>query len=215
MGNVRLANFSLAGGVVNCSSMQAMPPGQTINCMLRKNVTEQEQAAAGSVLLSYPLTATPMGTVPTMESLPLQVYSANLRRLIAASPACGACRGCLASTNDFVRQSVTLTDPINLSKSFGVFCEQSMALRTSQACARVQAAIANSTLGNSGRRAAGLCLELQLCNRKLGASCAAQVNVSSTRVEVSAATLDVCTGKLIFRLADGRTAQACAQSPQA
>jgi hypothetical protein len=195
-GNVQIKSSSLGGDVVNCSTAgQSIAPGRSVVCSLRKTITAAELEAAGSLSLSFLLTVTPSGLVPTLESVPLQVYSANLSKIISASPACATCRGCLTYANDFVKQFGAQPGVASLAKSFGTFCEQSDVLRQTQACSRVQAAIANSTMGNLGRRAAGLCLSLQLCDRKLGASCAAKVNVSTSPTEVSASTLDVCTGK--------------------
>jgi len=198
IGNVGLANFSLSGDVTNCSQSapaRSVAPGRSVICSLRKTVTEQEVAAAGSLALTYPLTVAPLGTVSSLRSFPLQTYAASLSKLIASSPACGACRSCLVSTRDFVQQFGTQADVPTLARSFATFCEQSASLRLSQACSRVQSMITNSTMGNLGRRAAGLCLELQLCDRKLGTSCSSQVTVGTSNVTVSAATLDVCTGK--------------------
>jgi hypothetical protein len=195
-GNVQIKSFSLGGDVSNCSTAgQSIPPGRSVVCSLQKNVTATELAAAGALSLSFPLAVSTAGTVPTLESVPLEVYSASLSKLISASPACATCRGCLASANDFVKQHGAQPDIATLARSFGVFCEQSAVLRQTQGCSRVQAAIANSTMGNLGRRAAGLCLTLQLCDRKLGASCTAKVNVNTTPTDVSASTLDVCSGK--------------------
>lgn len=196
IGNVQINSFSLGGDVGNCSAAaQSILPGRSVVCSLRKNVTATELATAGPLSLSFPLAVSPAGTIPTLESVPIQVHSASLSKLISASPACAKCRSCLTSANDFVKQHGAQADVATLAKSFGLFCEQSVALRQTQACSRVQAAMTNSTMGNLGRRAAGLCLSLQLCDRKLGASCAATVNVSTTPTEVTASTLDVCTGK--------------------
>jgi len=82
-----------------------------------------------------------------------------------------------------------------LASTFGAYCTQNDALKQSGQCLAVQGAIANSTIGNLGRRAAGLCLALQLCDSKYGPSCSMQVTLATGLVNVSAATLDTCTGQ--------------------
>lgn len=197
-GNVRLDVFSLAGDATNCSAAvnRTLLPGDSVKCALRKTVTPEQLAAAGPLQLSFPLTYAARGTVAALDAAPLESFSASLVTLIGASPACGACKACLASTRVFVSQHKAEPNVSALATAFGAYCSQDNMLKQTQRCAQTQADVASSTFGNLGRRAAGLCFALQLCDRKYGTSCATQLNVSTNAVAVSTATLDRCTGKL-------------------
>lgn len=177
--------------------MPSILPGGAIKCLLRKNVTADQLAAAGLLQLNFPVTVTPAGTAPNVQITPATPYAASLATLIGASPACGVCRSCLEATRTFAQAQPETASPVARASAFATFCGQSEALKQSQLCSKVQADIAASTFGNLGRRAAGLCFALELCDRKLGTSCSMAVaaNASSSPAPVSTATLDTCTGK--------------------
>jgi hypothetical protein len=129
-----------------------------------------------------------------------------LATLIAASPACGVCRSCLEATRSFVQAQPETASAAARASAFATFCSQSQVLKQSQLCSKVQADIAASIFGNLGRRAAGLCLALELCDRKLGTSCSIAVaaNASSSQAPVSTATLDTCTSKSLVQPESGQ-----------
>lgn len=196
-GNVRLSNFSLSGDVINCSARagSVMPPGSSIRCILRKNVTAEQLSTAESLLLSFPMSVSPLGTVTALQNPPWQTYLANLSALIGASPACTNCQGCLASAGAFTKQNFKEPNSTVLAKSFRAYCLQSDLLKATQLCGTVADAISGSTFGNLGRRAAGLCFALRLCDRRLGTSCSSGVALDASQVAASTATLDTCTGE--------------------
>lgn len=196
-GNVRLTNFSLAGDAVNCAA-STIPPGGSVQCLLRKNVTTQQLSAAGLLDVSFPFKVAPAGLVTSLQSPPFNIYTASLPTLIGASPECDACRSCLVATRTFVQSQPADSGAAATAAAFGDYCAQDKVLRQSPLCSKVKADIEASTFGNLGRRAAGLCFSLQLCNRVLGAHCAVQpppTNGSQPTVSVSTADVDLCTGK--------------------
>lgn len=193
-GNVRLANFSVAGDATNCSVPRVLAPNSGVKCSVRNNVTSSELAAAGNLVLQYPLTVTPRGSVAALQPVPIAEYAASLANLIGTSPACSTCRDCMASAGAFVAQHAREASVTTLASAFGAYCAASDALKPSQLCSKVQAHITASTFGNLGRRAGGLCLGLGLCDRAYGTSCTTQVAVGTNNVSVSTATLDTCTG---------------------
>lgn len=195
-GNVRLQNLSLAGDAVDCGANNARmtPPGGSIKCLLRKNVTTEQLTTAGPLQLAFPFTVTPAGLVQSLPSPPSGVWSAKLPTLIEASPACSACRSCMQATRLFVQNQPADATPAATATAFGTYCAQSEALKQSALCSKIQAAITASTFGNLGRRAAGLCMGLELCDRAMGAYCNMQVPIGNTTVAVSTAGLDVCSG---------------------
>src|SRR5689334_21067370 len=100
-GNVRLNSFSLGGDAVSCgrATAQTIPPGGSVRCLLRKNVTAQQLAGAGQLQLAYPVTVAPAGQAPALQGTPLNMSSLSLAKLIAASPACSTCRNCMQGAN--------------------------------------------------------------------------------------------------------------------
>lgn len=200
-GNVRLSNFSLGEDAVSCraDTAQTLLPGASVRCTLRTNVTAEQLAAAGQLPLNYKLTVTPAGPVKTLQDAPLETSNLQLDTLIGASPACSSCRSCMQATRTFVQSQGPDITPTARATAFGSFCAQNEVLKQSPLCSKVQADIAASTFGNLGRRAAGLCFALDLCDRRFGTSCSMQVAVNSTAglqsIPVSTASMDVCSGK--------------------
>jgi hypothetical protein len=192
---VRLNGFTLAGDAVSCgkATAQTILPGGSVRCLLRKNVTTQQLADAGQLLLAYPVTVTAAGQMPGLLSTPLNTSSMSLSKLIGASPACNTCRDCMRATQAFVQSLPVEASAAMIASAFGTACGQQAPL-----CSKVQADISASTFGNLGRRAAGMCFALELCDRKLGASCTMQVSLNTSAgvqmASVSAASLDVCSG---------------------
>jgi hypothetical protein len=121
---------------------------------------------------------------------------ADLSPIILASPACTACRNCLAATSTFIKQATngTQTTAAALTTSFSTYCAQNDLMKQTQLCSKVQADIAASSFGNLARRAAGLCFGLQLCDRKFGTACSTNVSVAGVAVPVTTASLDLCSG---------------------
>lgn len=201
-GNVRLYNLSLAGDASNCGAENArtIPPGGAVKCHLRKNISATQLTAAGQLQLAFPFTVTPAGLVQSLPSPPKDVWSASLANLIGASPACSACQSCMQATRTFVQNQPTDATTAATAAAFGTFCTQNEALKQSGLCSKVQSAIEASTFGNLGRRAAGLCMGLELCDRGMGAHCTMQVTVGNySLVAVSTAELDVCSGMPYLR----------------
>jgi hypothetical protein len=101
----------------------------------------------------------------------------------------------MQATRSFVQNQPADATPAATATAFGAYCTQNEVLKQSALCSKVQAAITASTFGNLGRRAAGLCMRLELCDRTMGANCNMQVAIGNTSVVVvSTANLDVCSG---------------------
>lgn len=204
VGNVRLANISFGGDASNCTHA-LLAPRASFTCVLRKAFTPEQLANNGTVLLSYPVSVAPYGRVPLLDTLPPSTLSVDLGS-IAASPACLACQGCMQATAAFVSAQAAETTPAARASAFGAYCSQSKALKQSALCAKVQADIAASALGNLGRRAGGLCMALGLCDRRLGATCTMQVAVNGSQAPVPTADLDACSGE---KAVPGTVSQLC------
>jgi hypothetical protein len=196
-GNMHLLNFTLAGDATTCTAQQGeltLPPGDAVTCMLEKNVTMDELVAAGHTVLHFPSAAVPAGKAALPR--PLEQYSASLPALISASAACHTCRNCLAATGAFTAShayNASFTGGA-LASAFGAYCTKTDVLKKSGRCTHVQDVVSNSAFANLGRRAAGLCFALELCDRRLGTSCDANVTLNGATMPVSARTADLCTG---------------------
>jgi len=70
---------------------------------------------------------------------------------------CAICQDCLTKANTFVASQLQVQDPAAVAASWATFCKTQLPRATAADCQLAQAAIAASSFGNLGKRAATLC----------------------------------------------------------
>lgn len=105
---------------------------------------------------------------------------------------CKTCKDCVTSLQPFVTHEYSNPDQVSVSNAFLNFCVGSS--RDSALCAKVATAVNTSQYGNLGKRAAGLCAQLNECTAETNTpSCQVTVVTAVSQTSLTATPADMCT----------------------